>query len=73
MTDLEKAQLEWNEVENWISSEEDKITAQLRAEGIQIGLDTNNHRYQPIYDEAKRRLTAIKAKYKIGGWLGIEN
>ena len=73
MTDLEKAQLEWDKVEKWILSEEDKITAQLKTEGVQIGLDTNNHRYQHIYVEAKRRLADIKAKYKIGGWLGVEN
>ena len=73
MTDLEKAQIEWEKVENWVMSEEDKITAQIKAKGIQIGLDSNNSRYQPIYDEAKKRLAEIKAKYKIDGWLGVKN
>ena len=65
MTDLEKAQLEFNAVGKWVLEEEDKLAAQIKNEGKLVGLDTNNYRYQPIYDEAKRRILEIKTKYGI--------
>ncbi|MBR1760250.1 MAG: hypothetical protein IJ741_03620 [Schwartzia sp.] len=65
MTDFEKAQIEFDAVGKWVLAEEDKLAAQIKSEGKKVGLDTNNYRYKPIYDEAKRRIKEIKEKYGI--------
>lgn len=61
---LQAAEKEWKEIIDWVRSEEDRVTAQLKEEGTYVsGLDTNREAYRPIYEERDRRIAELKRKY----------
>ena len=48
----------------WSVRESEKVTKRLEADGLMVGMDTNQEAYKSINDEAKRQIDVIIAKYK---------
>lgn len=48
----------------WPVRESEKVTKRLEADGLMVGMDTNQEAYKSINDEAKRQIDVIIAKYK---------
>ena len=64
MNNREAAEKEWQEAKAWASAEEEKVKKALSEKNAFLGgLDTNNKSYSYIYEELKRRIKAIQAKY----------
>ncbi len=48
----------------WSVRESEKVSKRLEADGLMVGMDTNQEAYKSINDEAKRQIDVIIAKYK---------
>ncbi|MBQ9480102.1 MAG: hypothetical protein IJ668_08370 [Selenomonadaceae bacterium] len=69
MNDLEerkqKAMAEIKELVKWANAESDKVIAQMKSEGIKIGLDGHQERFAYIREIERRRMREIVAKYDL--------
>ena len=45
----------------WSVRESEKVTKRLEADGLMVGMDTNQEAYKSINDEAKRQIDVIIA------------
>lgn len=62
---IQKANEEYQLLTKWANEESEKVSAQLKAKGMLIGLDTNREAYAPIHDEYQKRFLALYDKYDL--------
>ena len=62
---LQKANEEYQLLTKWANEESEKVHAQLKAEGVLMGLDTNREAYAPIQGEYRKRFLSLYDKYDL--------